>query len=388
MIAPGRALDPNWPSEGGVIMAEKNIFAQAEKLQSVSERLVYTNALSDKEKKKNEYLGSYDTISQSKDVAFDYWNQLAEYNQQQFRKSSNFGRTYIDSKGEVKEYQCIEAREMIVELPNEFFNRRKQLDYAVIAKAIAEFYKKKFGCECNVAIHINKDKTNLHAHIIFSERNVLLEKKIASRNLFFDENGKRRYKKSEILNEDKTIREGCKIVPKGSELTEFTFTGKNSYLKSNAFTAENKEVFAKEWNKLLQVDKYQVFDRSDVFLAQKKIKKSYGSETKARLKEENKTISEYNQVAKELLDQGYEKEKLRGMKKNVLEGSQSPYNDLSADYHRRFMQELRAAIKALKERLKEFKRSLESIIFRSSEKAEETNMDRAHGRKKRDRDER
>lgn len=369
-------------------MAIKNIFAQAEKLQNVSDRLVYTNALSDTEKKKNEYLGSYDTISQSSEVAFEYWCELAEYNQQQFRNSSNFGRTYVDSKGETKEYQCIEAREMIVELPNEFFRRLKQLDYAVLAKAIAEFYKRNFGCECNVAIHINKNQTNLHAHIIFSERNMLLETKIASRSIFVDENGKRRYRKSEILNEDKTLREGCKIIPKGSELTEFKFTSKNSYLKSNAFTFENKKVFAREWNKLLQVEKYQVYDRSDVFLAQKKIKKSYGSETKARLKEENKTISEYNQITRELLDQGYEREKLHRIKNNVLEASKSSYNEIPADYHRIFMRELKAAIKALQERLREFKQSLELIIFRNSKKANEINKVNINKTKKRDRDER
>ena len=42
------------------------------------------------------------------------------------------------------------------------------------------------------ALHHNKAKTNLHIHLIFSERQELdvPERKIAARNMFYDENGK------------------------------------------------------------------------------------------------------------------------------------------------------------------------------------------------------
>ena len=57
------------------------------------------------------------------------------------------------------------------------------------------------------ALHHNKAKTNLHIHLIFSERQELdvPERKIAERNLFYDENGKH-VRKKEILDERGEIR--------------------------------------------------------------------------------------------------------------------------------------------------------------------------------------
>ena len=45
---------------------------------------------------------------------------------------------------------------------------------------------------CYAALHHNKSKTNLHIHLIFSEREIRreVERKIASRNMFYNEDGK------------------------------------------------------------------------------------------------------------------------------------------------------------------------------------------------------
>ena len=70
------------------------------------------------------------------------------------------------------------------------------------------------------ALHHNKRKTNLHIHLIFSERQAFEtpEEKIASRNMFYDENGKHVRTKKEILDESGEIRPGCKIIRKGEGL--------------------------------------------------------------------------------------------------------------------------------------------------------------------------
>ena len=67
-----------------------------------------------------------------------------------------------------------------------------------------------YGTECIAALHHNKRKTNYHIHLIFAERKLLDEPiiKIASRNMFYDENGKHVRTKKEILGEDGEIREG------------------------------------------------------------------------------------------------------------------------------------------------------------------------------------
>ena len=64
------------------------------------------------------------------------------------------------------------------------------------------------------------EKTNYHIHLIFAERKLLDEPiiKTASRNMFYDENGKHVRTKKEILGEDGEIREGCHIVKKRRSL--------------------------------------------------------------------------------------------------------------------------------------------------------------------------
>ena len=71
-------------------------------------------------------------------------------------------------------------------------------------------FKQNYGTECIAALHHNKRKTNYHIHLIFAERKLLDEPiiKIASRNMFYDENGKHVRTKKEILGEDGEIREG------------------------------------------------------------------------------------------------------------------------------------------------------------------------------------
>ena len=53
-------------------------------------------------------------------------------------------------------------------------------------------------------LHHNRRKTNYHIHLIFSERELLDEPsvKMASRNMFYDENGKHVRTKKEICTED------------------------------------------------------------------------------------------------------------------------------------------------------------------------------------------
>ncbi len=88
-------------------------------------------------------------------------------------------------------------------------------------------FKEKYGVECVSALHHNKRKTNYHIHLIFSERELLPEpiEKTATRNMFYDENGKRVRTKKEILDENGNIRKGeKKAYTDGYRIfTPFTF---------------------------------------------------------------------------------------------------------------------------------------------------------------------
>ena len=86
-----------------------------------------------------------------------------------------------------------------------------------LLRFFTKHFKQNYGVECIAALHHNKRKTNYHIHLIFSERKLLDDPvvKIATRNMFYDENGKHVRTKKEILDEDGQLRSGCKIIPKG-----------------------------------------------------------------------------------------------------------------------------------------------------------------------------
>lgn len=110
---------------------------------------------------------------QTADVEF--WKNLAKENQHEFIKSGTEGK-------------CIEARELIIALPE---NHTKYNPQQVL-ETFTEAFKNRYYIECVSALHHNKRKTNYHIHLIFSERQLLPEpeNKIASRNMFYDEQGK------------------------------------------------------------------------------------------------------------------------------------------------------------------------------------------------------
>ena len=84
--------------------------------------------------------------------------------------------------------KCIEARELIIMLPPSLI----EYDHEAILKYFTGVFAEKYDVACQSALHHNKTKTNLHIHLIFSERKALEEpeQKIAKRNMFYDETGK------------------------------------------------------------------------------------------------------------------------------------------------------------------------------------------------------
>lgn len=144
------------------------------KLTNVRGRITY---ISSHAKQENLY-AVYETTDRS------YWTELARYNQQEFKKSNTPGK-------------CIEARELIIALPESF---QSLYDPDKPSATVYQPFQKKHGVECVSALHHNKRKTNYHIHLIFSERELLPEpiEKIATRNIFYDEKGNHVRTKKEI----------------------------------------------------------------------------------------------------------------------------------------------------------------------------------------------
>lgn len=168
----------------------RHSFVQIQKLSDVAGRIDY---ISSHERQENLY-ATYQTTTS------EFWKTLAKESQQEFQKSGSKGN-------------CIEARELIIALPEQYL----EYDPQEVLERFTNDFKNRHKVECASALHHNKKMTNYHIHLIFSERQLLEypEIKRASRNMFYNESGKRVRTKKEILDEAGTVKFGCYIVPKG-----------------------------------------------------------------------------------------------------------------------------------------------------------------------------
>jgi hypothetical protein len=126
-----------------VMLIARNSFIQLSKLSNVKGRINY---IASPARQENLY-AVYETTERK------FWSELAKYNQEEFRKSGAAG-------------QCIEARELIIALPEsftEYYPRR------YVLALFTDHFKEQYGVECIAALHYNKRKTNYHIHLIFSE---------------------------------------------------------------------------------------------------------------------------------------------------------------------------------------------------------------------------
>ncbi len=271
----------------------RNSFIQLSKLSNVRGRVDY---ITNPERQENLY-ATCETVQRS------FWKTLAMENQQNFQKSGSAGK-------------CIEARELIIALPESFIKYQPEK----LLKIFTEKFKQKYGVECISALHHNKKKTNYHIHLIFSERE-LLEKeevKTASRNLFYNENGKRVRTKKEIQDEFGKIRKGCTIVPKGEIYEKHSFGNKKAYFKDIEFLPEIKKYYTNMINYYVKnpSEKLTVFDRDSVYIATKKIGKN--NPKAEQIKKDNAIRQEWNKIADVALVSGISDKKIKTIKKNEI----------------------------------------------------------------------
>lgn len=168
----------------------RHSFIRQSKLSDVAGRIDYIS-----NPKRQEYL--YATY-QTEGATPEFWKNLARENQLDFKASGSAGK-------------CIEGREFIIALPESFVQYRAD----DVVRLFTETFHKRYDVECTAALHHNKTKTNYHIHLVFSERKMLEqpEVKIAARNMFYDERGKHRRTKKEILDE-----QGAALSPKGKSM--------------------------------------------------------------------------------------------------------------------------------------------------------------------------
>ena len=245
-------------------------FIQMTKLSNVRGRITYISSHA-----KQEHLYAvYETTERS------YWTELARCSQQEFKKSGVEGN-------------CIEARELIIALPESLYEQGMP---DMLLKSFTDKFKEKYGVECVAALHHNKRMTSFHIHLIFSERQLLAEPviKIATRNMFYDEHGNHVRTKKEILDEAGNIRKRCKVIGKGEVYEKKLFTSKNTRFKQEDFLDEVKLFYTRMINHWVtdEKDRLTVFDRNGPYLATKKIGRN--NPKAEQIEQDNKLRMDWN----------------------------------------------------------------------------------------------
>ena len=253
----------------------RHSFIQISKLPNLKGRIDY---ITNPKRQENLY-ATYNTTDDA------FWDELAKCNRLEFKKSGSFGK-------------CIEGRELIIALSEAYCELNKQW----VLKNFTDFFQHEYGVNCIAALHHNKTKTNLHIHLIFSEREELKNgiEKIATRNMFYDESGKHVRTKKEILDADGNIRKGCSIIKKGEVYDYSRFSKKRPEFKSRSFLSEVKEKYTEKMNLLLSDDeKLKVFKNEGLYLPTKKIGKN--NPKAEEIAEANEARKEWNSVVDEAL---------------------------------------------------------------------------------------
>ena len=315
---------------------KRHAFVQESKLHDLKGRIDYIS-----NPDRQEYLYAvFDTADPL------FWRELAKENMRIHKESG--------TKGE-----CIEARELIIALPEPLV----ELDPDKLLRGVVQRFREKYGVDCIAALHHNKTKTNYHIHLIFSERKrkEVVNEKIATRNMFYDETGRHVRTKKEILDEDGNIRKGCYIIKKGEAYERDIFSIKDKQFKSKRFLKEAKVHLMDYINTLLPENypKLTIFDDEEVYLPMLKIGKNNPKE--AEIKAANELRKAWNQMADQAIVEGVpwadikkikQVEIKEAAKKSIKEHGKAPgrFNQILRDalqHLRKLILKVRDAIKAM-----------------------------------------
>lgn len=170
---------------------------------------------------KGEILASYSTQS------LQEWEILFDYNQQKFEEEKSKGNWVMNQKSsDGKEAKAVEAKMFVVALPND---KAKQNPEELV-KELADDWVSEHQTDCYIALHWNKTHTNLHAHILASERKKKESKEVkrAKRNRYYNAAGKECKKadavrivhKGDIISGQNKLYESGKIDLKSKEALE------------------------------------------------------------------------------------------------------------------------------------------------------------------------
>ena len=286
-----------------------NVFARTTKINNAVGRSAY---ISDQTHKQEE------VVLHKASMVYD-WKFYHEY---ELTHQKNAGQTQN------------EAREVLLPLPNELASQYKGKTTVEqkekIEKICDDLAKEIVGenHDYEYAVHWNKARTNLHCHLMFSEREVvdlsLLEQKTYAKDIWQDPVthkltkkgvGKLVHKKGELM-----YRDGQPVYK-----TE-PLSAKDTRYKEKSFMVQRDLAYQK-----IMSDHGYDFDINDnrsPYLSQKKLYKGASADYITAAKEWNAEVRRYNEIVKEYIRESPEAEEeyisiKRDVLDNVREANQS-----------------------------------------------------------------
>ena len=191
-----------------------------------------------------------------------------------------------------------QGRELEIALPNQWANL---LECPLLERRCKELIEKLIGkkTDYQFAVHWNKSHTNLHIHIIFSERTRLKEasEKKWDRDIYLTAEGKVARNKA-----DRAKDEHGNVLPpihRKGESKGIEFTAKNSYYTTHKFLQNCKDTVAKMWKNPLIKDKRHITNYLHTY------HEGNAPQASAIAKEWNATVRQINQMVATLKSEGY-----------------------------------------------------------------------------------
>ena len=165
--------------------------------------------------------------------------------------------------------------------------------------------------------------------------------------MFYDEKGKHRRTKKEILDETGNIRKKCKVIRKGEVYERNLFTKKNELFKADGFLDEVKRLYTDLINvcAINEEDKLHVFDRNGMYLATKKNGKN--NLKAAEIEADNMERVRWNRTVDRALISGVAEEDILGVKREKISEEVKRSIELYGNNPSFLAEIIRLAIKAL-----------------------------------------
>lgn len=211
-----------------------------------------------------------------------------------------------------------EALEVHIALPNKLADRL--VDLRKICDDLAHEIVGE-NKDYEYAVHWNHNRTNLHVHILFSERENQqeLEPKIYKRDIYYNFEEKKLSKKSDPKAE---IIHHKGEVQKDSEgnikYQTDIFKAKDTKFIQSSFVHEKNRIVEKVMKSYGYDLEYQ--DKDSPYLAQKKLYKGASQDYLEKAKEWNAEVQRYNEGVKQHIEiESIQLENYRTIKKEVLE---------------------------------------------------------------------